>query len=71
MNEPIRFTLTVSPDLAKQLEQLSENTGVSKADIIRRGIKLFDIAVEVENKKQHLGITTDPNKLDTELKVVY
>jgi predicted DNA-binding protein len=71
MANPIRFTLTVSPDLAEQLEKLSENTGVSKADIIRRGIGLFDVAVEAKNKHQHIGVTTDPDKLDKELLVVY
>lgn len=71
MAEPIRFTLTVSPDLAKQLEQLSVDTGVSKADIIRRGIGLFNVAVEAKNKHQHLGVTDDSNNLDKELLVIY
>jgi hypothetical protein len=66
-----RFTLTVSPEVEAVLEKAAEEAGVSKAEVIRRGIFLYDYAVNETKKGWHLGLTKQKDKLERELIQLY
>ena len=46
----VRFAVAISPELAKKLEHMADETHTSKSDILRKALLIMDIAID--NKKQ-------------------
>ncbi len=46
-----RFDVRMSPELAQQLETVSEETGMTRAEVFRRAMALYKRAKEVEMRK--------------------
>lgn len=64
----IRLSFDVSPDVNRLLQELAEQEGTTKADIVRRGVAVVK-AFRQQRKEgyKHLGFTADRNKLDAEM----
>jgi hypothetical protein len=71
MDDTRRFTMNMTEDLALKLEILADELGVSKGEILKRGLALLDRTVKANKDGYHLGISKDPNKLDKELLIIY
>ena len=67
MSEKIRLSLQVSPELNQSLEAIADSTGASRTDIIRQAIALMMYAHNAKRDGRHLGLVSDPTKLDTEI----
>ena len=65
--EKIRLSLQVSQELNQTLEQIAEDTGASRTDVIRQALALMKVAHTAKNEGRHLGLVSDPRKLDTEI----
>lgn len=61
-----RVSLDVSPQLFQKLEELSREIHGSKADVLRRSIALFDLAVKAAKKDKKIGVARDSEALETE-----
>ena len=67
MAEKIRMNLQVSTEINDVLEQIAGDTGSNRSDVIRQAIALMKTAHEAKRKGKHIGIVSDPAKLDTEI----
>lgn len=65
--EAIRLSLSVSPELNNRLEELAESGHVSKSEILRKAIALFDVAAEAKADKKRIGILDQNKQLVTEI----
>jgi hypothetical protein len=71
MDETRRFTMNMTEDLAVKVEELSEELGLSKGEVLKRGFALLERTVKAKQEGYHLGLSKDPEKLDKELLVLY
>ena len=67
MADKIRLNLQLSKELAATLDEIAKSSGANRTDVLRQALALMKVAHETKQKKRHLGITSDPEKLDTEL----
>lgn len=64
----VRINVELGPETAQKITELAEEAGVTKAEIIRRGIVLLSVYNEQrKNGARHLGFTKDPDALDKEI----
>lgn len=66
-NEPIRLTLTMSPALNVELEQLAMANCATKAEILRKAIVLYELVYHASLKNQRLGAFDEDERLVTEI----
>lgn len=66
-NEPVRLSLTVSPELNQLLEQLAVAGYMTKSDVLRRSIALYDLAYAAKLNKNHIGFFDQDRTLVTEI----
>lgn len=65
--EKVRMNLQVSAELNQMLESIAEDTGTNRSDVIRQALALMKVAHEAKRKGKHIGIVSDPQKLDTQI----
>ncbi len=66
-NEKVRLNLQVSQELNRTLEEIAEDTGTNRSDVIRQALALMKVAHTAKKDGRHLGIVRDARKLDTEI----
>lgn len=66
-NETIRLSLAVSPELNERLELLASNGHMSKSEVLRKAIALFDVVAEAKSEKKRFGILDQNKQLITEI----
>ena len=66
-NETIRLSLAVSPELNERLELLASNGHMSKSEVLRKAIALFDVVAEAKSEKNRFGILDQNKQLVTEI----
>ena len=66
-NETIRLSLAVSPQLNERLELLASNGHMSKSEVLRKAIALFDVVAEAKSEKKRFGILDQNKQLVTEI----
>jgi metal-responsive CopG/Arc/MetJ family transcriptional regulator len=67
MAAKVRLNLQVSEQLNADLEAMAESTGTNRTEVIRQALALIKIAHQARRDGKHLGLVSDPSKLDTEL----
>ncbi len=65
--EKVRLNLQVSQELNQALEDIAESTGSNRTDVIRQALALMKVAHAAKKDGRHIGIVSDPKKLDTEI----
>jgi predicted transcriptional regulator len=65
--EAIRLSLAVSPELNDRLEQLASTGHMSKSEVLRKAIALFDVVAEAKSEKKRFGILDQDKRLLTEI----
>ena len=63
----IRLNLQVSEQLNKDLEEIADDTGSNRTEVIRQALALMKAAHKARTEGKHLGLVSDPSKLDTEI----
>ncbi|HEY3919436.1 MAG TPA: ribbon-helix-helix domain-containing protein [Stellaceae bacterium] len=67
MADKIRLNLQLSQELNAALEAIAEDTGTNRTDVIRQALALMKVAHQAKQKGRHLGLVSDPAKLETEI----
>jgi predicted transcriptional regulator len=67
MTAKVRLNLQVSDQLNSDLEEIADSTGSNRTEVIRQALALMKIAHQARREGRHLGLVSDPSKLDTEL----
>lgn len=65
--ESVRLSLVVSPELNDRLEELATAGHITKSDVLRRAIALFDVAAEAKKNHKRLGILDQNKQLENEI----
>ena len=65
--EKVRLNLVVSREVNDILEGIADDTGTTKTDVLRQAIALIKVAQAEKKKGRHIGLVSDPSKLDTEI----
>jgi len=63
----VRYSLLISADLDSRLEALAQERAMSKADILRRGLALYEVAVSAQAAGNRFGIVDPDDRLTTEI----
>jgi len=63
----LRYSLVISADLDSRLEALARDRSMSKADILRRGLALYEVAVGAKATGNRFGIVDLDGRLSTEI----
>lgn len=66
-HEKVRLSLQVSKELNQTLEEIAEATGTNRTDVVRQALALMKVAHVAKTEGRHLGIVSDPKKLDREI----
>jgi metal-responsive CopG/Arc/MetJ family transcriptional regulator len=67
MTAKVRLNLQVSEQLNSDLEEMADSTGSNRTEVIRQALALMKIAHQARREGRHLGLVSDPSKLETEL----
>ena len=68
MAKKTRLSFEVNADTAKFLEELAEDEGATKTEIIRRALSVMKAYRQQKDKgRNHIGFVEDSDKLDAEL----
>ncbi len=67
MADKVRLNLQVSSELNDVLEEIADNSGSTKTDVIRQALALMKVAHNAKKNGKHLGLVADADKLDTEI----
>ena len=65
--DKVRLSLQVSEELNCLLEQMADDAGTTKRDVLRQALALMKAARDGKKDNRHLGFVTDPRKLETEI----
>lgn len=65
--EPIRLSLTISPELNDRLEELAAARHTTKSEILRKAVALFDVAAEAVAERNRIGILDQNRNLLREI----
>jgi metal-responsive CopG/Arc/MetJ family transcriptional regulator len=67
MGEKVRLNLQLSSELNDALEEIVDDTGTSRSEVIRQALALMKVAHSAKKQGRHIGLVSDPKKLDTEI----
>lgn len=67
MEQKIRLNLEVAPELHAELQQIASDGGTSMTNVFRLAFALYKVCHEAKKGGQHVGLVSDPSKLDREL----
>jgi metal-responsive CopG/Arc/MetJ family transcriptional regulator len=67
MADTVRLSVQVSQELNQALEEIADSTGSNRSEILRQALALMKAAHRAKKEGRHLGIVSDPDKLDTEI----
>ncbi|MFD2182637.1 hypothetical protein [Rhodoplanes azumiensis] len=65
--DKVRLNLQVSSELNQMLETIAEDTGTQRSDVIRQALALMKVAHDAKRRGKHIGLVSDPDKLETEI----
>lgn len=65
--EPVRLSLTVSPELNDALERLARQKHTTKSEVLRKAFTLYSVAAEAEARHQRVGILDQDKQVVSEI----
>jgi hypothetical protein len=63
----VHLRLELSVELDRLLEEMAEEAGITKSDVLRQAMALLLAARDGRKRERHLGFVSDPRKLETEI----
>ncbi|SIQ57576.1 Ribbon-helix-helix protein, copG family [Rhizobium sp. RU20A] len=64
----VRMNIEVSADVAAFLDELAQEEGATKTEIVRRALSVMKAYKSQKDKgRSHMGFVSDPSKLDAEI----
>jgi len=66
-NDTVRLSLVLSKELDAKLEELAARTNTSKSEVLRRGLGLYDVALEAKGDGLKLGLLDKNRTVVTEI----
>ena len=67
MADKVRLNLQVSAELNKMLDEIADSAGTNRTAVVRQALALMKTAHTAKVQGRHLGIVSDPKRLDTEI----
>jgi len=67
MAQKVRLTLDVSEGLNEILEDIAEESGVSKSEVLRKAVAMLDVAHKAAREGKQLTISTKDGKIEKQI----
>lgn len=67
VKETVRFSLDITQETSRLLDELAATTGGTKSDVLRKAISLMEIAVKGKKRGLRLGLASEQQELTTEI----
>lgn len=61
------MNLQISSEVSKILSTIAEETGSNRTEVVRQAWALMKVAHDAKRRGMHIGLASDPTKLDTEI----
>ncbi len=65
--DKVRVDLQVSAEIDAMIGQIAGDAGTNRSDVIRQALALMKVAHEAKARGKHVGFTSDPDRLETEI----
>jgi hypothetical protein len=59
--------MDISPSFQADIQRVARETGTSMTTVIRMAFTLYKVCHEAKKAGQHVGLVSDPSRLDREL----
>lgn len=66
-SQPTGTSVDLSPQLNERLEEISSRHGISKVDVIKRALALFDVAIATGDSNQRLCVLDQDGRVTKEV----
>jgi len=66
----VRLTLDLTDALNKRLEQIADDLGTTKSDVIKRSLALMDVVNQAQKEGSRLAISEDGASVKKEILVM-
>jgi predicted transcriptional regulator len=63
----VRLNVNISENLNARLDELAQQSGTSKSELLRKAIALVDLAVTEKTRNNHLSVTNSDGKVLREI----
>lgn len=63
----VRLSLEMSAEINATLDRLAEQLGTTKAEVMRKGIALMDVAADAKRKGKAFGVADSPDALSLQI----
>jgi hypothetical protein len=67
MESKIRLNLELAPELYDDLQRIARESGTTMTQVFRVAFGLYKACHDAKKRGEHIGLVTDPSKLDREL----
>lgn len=68
MRKTVALDLTITAELDEEISAISQEAGISREDVFRRGLAVIKAYKEQrELGRRHIGFVSDPRNLDAEV----
>ncbi len=64
-NGKVRLTVDVTDELYERLDQLADETGGSKSELLRKAIVLVDVAIQAKHQGRQMAVVDKNEKVVT------
>jgi len=63
-----RLSIIISDDLDRLIDELAEDAGTSRTDVVRRALAVLKAFKQQKKQgRDHIGFVSDPSKLEAEI----
>lgn len=66
-HDKVKLSLIVSPQLNETLENMAQESGTTKSDVLRKALALLELASEARRDGKRIGILTNERQVLTEI----
>lgn len=63
----VRLSFEITPELNREIEQIADQVGGSKTEVLKKAIALMRVAVDAKREGKKLGIAEKSQSLTTEI----
>lgn len=63
----LRMNVQISQELVELIDGIAEEAEVNRTDVIRQALALMKVAHDAKKRGKHIGLASDPDKLDSEI----
>lgn len=65
--ETLRMNVQISKELTELIDAIADDASANRSEVIRQALALMEVAHKAKQSGKHIGIVSDPSKLEREI----